>query len=442
MAFIRVNQACKYSYWHIIVVVLSISQFGCGPGNKKPIDKKLKPEIVYYMPKATFDVEVEYRLKKCGNFKEIKIRPKAKVTPHIKADTNKPYTYNFIGNASASQEHDVAISLYPIGTLKTVNATSTDKTGDIITNVFTGIGNLFGIGALFGADKSGTLGFDINTKKEDLSELCNDVTRKYLKEIKTLKAAIAGYKKSVTELEPNKGKPSIDQYNAYSMAVNAAADRIVFINKNYLTITTKKKGIVPSKGGEPLQLDLKVLNKWFFDDVNKNTKICSDMSMQLTLSMPVDVEEPSKNVNVAVDDNSVREQRVHYVVPAKTLLKISPLNGGKPILSMDASIPQWGAHKEIDFTVSVFESKSVGYEFSESGDILKINVKTNAKGAAAASAFASSTGALKGAVDTALYGKDVAEAAILDRETKFYENKVKLINAKEAYEKALAEEAD
>ena len=47
---------------------------------------------------------------------------------------------------------------------------------------------------------------------------------------------------------------------------------------------------------------------------------------------------------------------------------------------------------------------------------------------------------LKCVVDSELFGEDIAEAATLDRETKYYENKVKLIKAKEEYEKAIAKE--
>ena len=106
---------------------------------KKLEDSKNVNGVIYYLPRSSFQVSIKRELNKCPYAIDdkvyIDVSNKVEVVYSTISDISNAYVIDYDSLSSATKEFDIEVSMYPNGTLKSINTTSSDKTGEIIASV-------------------------------------------------------------------------------------------------------------------------------------------------------------------------------------------------------------------------------------------------------------------------------------------------------------------
>jgi hypothetical protein len=95
--------------------------------------------VIYYLPKSSFQIAVKRVLNECPYvYKDkifIKFTNSVEVAYSTVSDLDNAYVIDYNSLSAASKDYDLEINLYGNGTLKSINSSSSDKTGEIISSV-------------------------------------------------------------------------------------------------------------------------------------------------------------------------------------------------------------------------------------------------------------------------------------------------------------------
>ena len=98
-----------------------------GGDGKRPLEG-----VIYYLPAVEFDMVVTWKLVSCT---QPKIKPSIAVTERYVADRTRPFIVDYKMLRGALKHTDLAVSLYPNGTLKSINGGVEDKTATVVRSV-------------------------------------------------------------------------------------------------------------------------------------------------------------------------------------------------------------------------------------------------------------------------------------------------------------------
>ncbi|MEW7975020.1 MAG: hypothetical protein AB2777_20785 [Candidatus Thiodiazotropha endolucinida] len=392
----RLNINKKTIYVNLLIIVSLLQIIGCSHKGSTSGDQNTNEAsfISYALPVTQTKVKLNLTLVSCDS--GIKAKGSIKTTPIVSPSPHPQHHFKLNGSnlSSFSKKHDLKVELYPHRAIKTINSTTSDRSGAIISNIFKIATSLLPF-----SDELGQPGVVSSFKT------CNKITKDALAQAKTLKTTIADLQKMLISRQGNSVeiKKQIDVY----------ATEITRIKANYLTIAledriTYRKDTKnnPIKGGIFLWKG-EAFKKWIGDDEYKDwledrkIKLVNNFSLAYCISQIVS----DKNECISGDSNglSLRKSQEEPSKPTcstsgctTTIVFREPINAFLTIVTksndftveldevlidhLPVSIAQWGEFSYLPLDAGFSESKTISLSLDTFGKRTSFGWKSGARG--------------------------------------------------------------
>ena len=329
------------------------------------------------------------------------ITNKIEVTHSSISDTKNAFIIDYEKLSSATKEYELEVNLYDNGTLKSINTSASDKTGEIITSVaktaaLLALINTTGTAgvavAVAGTQKAGkqpvcdtSIIAAISSKKTAVKAVkdADKIVADKLEELKKLKALV-------------KDKAGIEKPNpAYEKALKALAlshedatikrNELDAINKK-LTITTKYT--VHGLDDQTLKVKPEVLIKsgWVKKDVYIDADVKGAELLKLYFS--VEGEDTSANNKKAIENAT---SGIVYQQGETVKLKVcsdQPCVTSKPHFDKNIFATDAGRLARLPFSNGAFEENGFEAKFNEKGTLQYVKFSSSSTGEKAAGTLA------------------------------------------------------
>lgn len=326
-----------------------------------------------------------------------------KITPTGVGDQAVTFKVDGDALASAMQKRDLKLELTESGALKSLNATSSDRTGAVISNVLK-IFTTIATAAFAGAPK---------TPGGAPQEVCNEATMQALIQAANLRDAIFTQRKLMGEADPADA-PKI------AKRIDALATRLASVTLIDLTIPLSASldigdGAAPSTG--QVRWTLEDLGKWFAVDsrlqpcVAQAPKLFPDkpdhtgcqaetdlfaLDYTITGKAAEETAAKSKCLNATTAAVAILCGRTIVMVePAIAEVKVTAASDtfighkkGEELAKVKAPISQWGAVTYLPLNVGFAQSRTIGLTFDEFGRAQTFNWSSEASAENATAALA------------------------------------------------------
>jgi len=216
----------------------------------------------YYAPKTKLTVVGDVVLTSCDPLA-------ATMSFNLKAagaaNTDAAFLVDAAALGAASQKRDIKFELYENGTLKSLNAMSSDRSGAAITNVLKAVATVAAT-VLMADVKANSPG--AAALPTTLGPLCNERTWNAWRQVQDLKAAIAVQRDAMGQQDPAEAKK-------IGKSIDALAAQLAAITQADLTLTLTSPGLDPGRGTDPkaktpkageIRWTILDLAKWFAVD--------------------------------------------------------------------------------------------------------------------------------------------------------------------------------
>lgn len=381
-------------------------------------------DIEYRLPELKFDIKAEYQLRACGVIEVqegaekkvksfIKLKSKADVSPQY---VNGSDTYIFSPSTTAAlkkrSDHEFSLSLRNNGTIESFNSTVTDKTGSIIGNALKFVSNVLtlGFGVFSDADAAAAKANKPQSPcTEEIVDHLNEA-QKYVKAIKTHKETLTGLLRKST-ISESEGK----EITRLQTAIKALESELTSYRMQHLTIKhTHTINPANLSDSNLLLIPNKKLDKWL---EKSDAGLINLTTMELALSNkpanPRTTASP-ETTSLLIQKPVLSTYRLCRVECPKTLTHTA---APQELARGQVQVPQWGNQQLVNFKVKTFEKRTVNMTFNEAGAVTKLTWSKPSQTDAAMSALAGITESAASLIDTAKYGRELAETRSLKVET-------------------------
>ena len=454
-----------------IVLGLAIAQVSASVALAAEDKKAPQPQLSYYaLPRAVVDAEVKFELKACSNAvprpdKPVDLSAYVKATAILivraEADPAAHYSLEPASLGNSRTKVDFGLELYESGAIKSLNATSDDRTGAIIGNI---LGGAFSLGRLF----LGPLGFADGS--QNAGSMCTVSTLEALDRVKTLKGEIAQLKTDIRKLDygkPPAGNDGIADIKRYREKLAILQEQLKETVDNRLTLTVKKS-FVP--GADVAKRSILVapsnedLSTWFKSDAMIAQVAALDQKAAgktLNSAEPLAVEAlqvevtvvPARSVTTPMsismkptpDGVVLREPVRSHVLACRSFCSLPGTQPADPLAvaaigRAEADIPQFGDARVLPLRVKTFESRTLALTQTPFGRVQTMKWVTGSMAETASGLFKDAAGQiLTGVTDLAKVG-DTAELDKLKMEKNLYDAERERLEAKKKLEDLLARE--
>lgn len=148
-----------------------------------PADPASRRGIAYFLPFTQFATKVTWTVTGCGP--AIEIAEKVETTPLTAPDPAHLYTIDYASLSAFTKTSSVKVDFYDSGSIKSINATADDRTGEILTKTLSAVGKVAGLA--FGGDNGTKVSATCSKAVSDAIEKLG----KQNKEVKRLTAKLA-----------------------------------------------------------------------------------------------------------------------------------------------------------------------------------------------------------------------------------------------------------
>lgn len=397
----------------LFVVLLScLGLAGCNGDNVKQDLSSEAAAISYTLPETKVKIDAVLTLASCD-----RIAAKADITViplAVPNDPNELLEFTVSGSRMQSfwQKRDLNIDLYPNGTIKTVNAASSDKTASIIAGVI----KLAASVALMNK----------NFVKGDQYQ-CKESTGKAFREYKALKGKIAEYRKEFdTSSNPKQLSEKIEAL-AQEIARLETGELQIKVSKTIEVKRTNSKTGDHYLDGGIIEFDLAKFDKWI-EEKSDSTVIAAvnnkaahpqtiaykpfslawcaaplnapegnkcmkgspdDWDKLPTQALPTVACKTEKEVKTETGTDTVTENCPTTLVfrePVKARIIVTALSdyygsdSDKQLVNGVIDVAQWGTLQYLDLTAGFAEDKSISLSLDEFGRKTKFGWSSNARG--------------------------------------------------------------
>ena len=432
------------------VAVMALLATACA--HERPSLGTLQPSaanFTYFTPSTKVVLAGNFVLERCDD-KAVLASSTLALVSSATANTAAAFRLDGSQLSSARQKREVSIELHENRTIKSLNATSSDRTGAIVTNVLKVVGSI--AGAI-----TGMRGLQGDTAAETVVP-CNEATMAALRLAKSLRGRIATQRQALI------GASAADA-EKIGLQIDTLANQLALLTASRLTIATSRPiPLGDGPGSGTIRWTLKDLAKWFAEpeedeqdvavckaapgatgrfvaDKAKPDDPCAMDTDILALSYsvtgsPVVEEDRIGNSPCAKPDRPAECGKTLVLaapVPAKVEVKtlssgILGHRAGSVLGSATVSVPQWGPATYLPLDVGLFKSRTIAFTFDQFGNrqTFKWNSEATAENAMAALVTATDAGLtairnLEGPTDTARWKADIEEL-----ETRMKLNKLRL----------------
>lgn len=377
----------KKVIWLLLMTALMMLM-GCAFAPKQKIYKNAA-YLTYSLPTTAARVNMDLTLTQC---KPVPLaRAVITVVPVVSPSEQHRFTLNGLQLASFTKKREVDISLYPNGTIKSVNSTVSDRTGAILVNT------IKIIGAVVALDESRTLAGVCTRETETRISQANEIIR------------------TIQKLRDRFDSGSLADPLATQKQIDAWAAELGRIQSDYLLTSISGEILFPEKKAETggvIQWTNSDFQKWFGkagEDYISNFRLGWCISPADGKELTCSAQEIQRYSTAAVNPASI-ECRSDGTDCATTLVFREPTDAVlmliaygndlvniKPdveVAQLRLPVAQWGDVSYFDFSAGFGESKAVSLSFDEYGRRASFGWKSGARGEEV-------TGGLQGVVDAA-----------------------------------------
>jgi hypothetical protein len=362
-----------------------------------PVTSKdpVSPEgVVYYLPRAVFEVSVTQELVNCRVVITgatlidrratlvLDVVTSADVTTHLVADTVTPYSVKYEALKNGLKATKATMVLYPNGTLKSVNVTIEDKTTETIANVVqTGIK----IAALAN-------GVPLPVAAVPDEQMANNMRRENCgsRALAAL-ANVAQQEKILTD------KKSTKEQQDKAKAVIALVKQQTLVHRLGAVVFAPDKGEL-SKRRTLIQPTATQVQEWLSPIGVATLKQQSDASADGTPNIlvtelflaPLSVDPP-RDAD-AIGNGLVYRQPIQAELMV-CVKQCADSTGQIVVVPADrvysnvVSVPQFGVRATLPLTNKVFVDDTIVAEFAETGALTKLEFNTTAQAQRASAAL-------------------------------------------------------
>lgn len=388
----------------IIAATLATGAAGCSTQlvvNRVLPNAEPPAGVVYFLPLVEYEVKLVRQLVRCDDVDQnsadanLAVKTAATATTRYLQDPDHAYSIDYDKLSSALKKTDVTIELHENGTLKSVNASVTDETRQVIANVVSGVARL----ALISA---GLPGAQLDDKGKPVDRnVCTPAARSALKSLKSLEAAIKAGQSAIeaTETEiadskehPDKLKPlreKLKKLKDEQAANGKLRDKAVeFLTHTKLHHFRPKTDMRQA----PLAPMPELLSKWFTEVGKATPEVAEAMTATVAVA---GASQTGKAGNAVVNGDAF-----YYRQPADAILVVCPgtacldaatkvllLPEDKRLLSTPTVVPQLGVLARLAFENGAFESNILKATFRPSGMLEKLESSSKASATEASAAF-------------------------------------------------------
>lgn len=380
--------------------------------------------IEYALADTVFDITLDLALEGCathpatlgGVGDSIRVKPTVTLAPVAQASPLPSNRFRLSGANLASwwQKRDLAVTLYDNGTLKSVGATSADRTAAIVANVIKLGTTLAGLGVV-----------SLNGEHAPTPPRCTSETARTVAELTALRSRIRQLQDSLAgTLDPQKIKNSKD-------AIDKLAQRAAELRNGPdgpLFLSLKTRLTPPARPGTvTVAWPADSFKKWFGEDAARGAGFAG---------LQVSFEPAPPAVAPVADAPSTNLKRPFIVVrePVLANVSVAPAAGvhangfDSAKAKTKAWIGQWGGKSYYQVRAGFGESKKLALELDPFGRKTSMTVNRDARAEAISGGLAG-IGDAALAYQTATSETRSQELRIKELETQQKYNKIKLCEA-------------
>lgn len=339
----------------------------------------------YFAPKTKLAAKGDFILVSCKSAAELRVAPTLSIVQSGVADPKAEFKLLGDNLMSAIQKREVTLELSETGTLKSLNTSSSDRTGAVVTNVLKIFSTV--AGAIVGGAAPGA-GF-----KTEAASPCNPDTQKALDQAVKLAIEIRGRRDTLLSASP-------DEAVKLGKQIDVMATQLAGLTMGPLSVSVARPLEIGDRAAKnvPIKWTLGELSKWFatdpkaepckpqradaFDNAKTGCLAETDiLSMIYAIEGTPEAETPSKS-----------KCRLDYTPPAgetkpaacaRSLVLVRPVTAtvtltaananylgsvaGGELGSAKAPISQWGEAQYLALDVNRGQSRAVGMTFDQFG---------------------------------------------------------------------------
>jgi hypothetical protein len=431
----------------IALIASAVLLTGCGNGGPKETSTfTTGDDLHYYTPKTKVGLTADFVLLACESSTDLKVAPSLSI-----AQAGGPGTEFVVRGKdlmSGRQKRELNIELSEARTIKSLNTTSSDRTGAIVSNVlklFTTLAS-----AITGAGAPGAA-----TSRPPGSP-CNQKTYDALMTAKNTENTLASLRNRMLTA------PAAEAANL-AKQIDFLALQWAGLVTGPLTVSVSsplKIGDTSPSTGD-IQWAFKDFSKWFASDPEKNPCVpalsgfavdCDAKLDVMKIAYKIETEKVGSNIPAA--SNCRAELKVRDPSCATKIALANPVAGKitleaasgnfagvkstEALGSENLIIAQWGEVSYIDLDVKFAESRSFGTSFDQFGRKQGIKWSSEAKAEAVTSNLNSIAGDAIKAINATKGPDDPAQTDVWDAETKRIKSRIEFNKAKACEVAAMA----
>lgn len=426
----------------LTIAIVGLVASGCATQSRaapkpSPLLDQTAARVTYYAPKTKLTVKGDFVLVECGETAgRILVAPSLSIVQTGVADTSVAFGLEGKALKSAFQKRSVSLELTEDGALSAINASGSDRSGAVFTNVLKIFGTL--INPFSKASPAG----------DGKSTACNPETDRALHQARQIGETLTALRQQLISAAPADAEKIAKKIDALSGQLGALVT-------NQLTISVAKPLTVGATGGNvPVKFDFDDFAKWFAKDFAKDP--CTAVLPDITSSgcgkatdlfaMTATIAGESATTPIGASpcrlgaENRPAEcdKTLVIVEPRSATVTVKPATAnfvGTPLTAKVSEakvwLPQWGAATYLRLDVRFAEAREIGMTFDQFGRKKTFKWSSEAAAENATSALASMAEGGVGVAKAARGQEELeaieAESALLDARLKL--NKLKACEA-------------
>ena len=385
--------------------------------------------VPYYLPAVEFDIELTWMLTNCQlpDSRGVEFAVTADVTPKFVADPRQQFTIDYSSLHSAFKRTDLQIDLYENGTLRSVNAASTDKAADFLTSLVKAAGSFFRIirwpigQGLFESEPCRHTSLAALERRQQLRGQLHNLTRR----IEALAA-----RSPLTDADKTLIQTTNEDLTIKTNALSRIEARLSHTHRlSWMPTASENRTEIP--------LDRDVLDRLFapgYADIFEATGYA--MTVTAALCPPESRAFPCVWSHADQPHPQGADRLIVYRLPrrAALTLRYDTLHGPtNEIYRASISVPQAGPLRTLDLTHHVFDDKTLSARFAQTGALTQVRYLGAAKAAVLSKALRDTLST----VESEVVSSPSKELQQLRNKADFIKAEAELIQAKRALDALL-----
>ena len=384
--------------------------------------------IVYYLPSVKLGINATWTLVDCPSKGNPKVQFTAEVTEEYVADRSRQFFIDYESFNAPLKNTDMKVSLYPNGTLRSINGETTSQISDVVTS------------ALEVAKSTiiSATGEPVILKINGMTPHCHpdaeealERRRKLRKEIKSKKINIADILIQDPASDVNLGKLQVlkQQLQIAETAHKQALERTSF-KQRFEWTPPEELGDEKCKPEYPetepgCKMSDTGRNKLFIGTIDK--------TMVPSLCFTASLAHKAGSENDSLDNPG---EHLIYRIPNPNTLEIKYCNNRDDVFTKALEIPQLGQYVAIPFESRLQDKTNMTAEFADNGALTNFTFYKSGRAKQIAEALAKTAGTVKEIVEA----RKGHELKRLEAETELLKAKAEKIKAERELQELQGEE--